>query len=52
MTTPGSAPSTPASNDPSREATLPSSNSAVSSPRYQTFPSVSWAYQSKVSSTS
>ena len=31
--------------------TLPSSNSAVSSPRYQMFPASSWAYQSKVSST-
>ena len=52
MTTPGSAPSTPASNDPSWLASLPSSNSAVSSPRYHTFPSASWAYQSSVSSTS
>ena len=30
--------------------TLPSSNSFVSSPRYQTLPHVSWAYQSNVSS--
>lgn len=30
----------------------PSSYSLVASPRYQTFPSLSWAYQSKVSSTS
>ena len=30
--------------------TLPSSNSLVSSPRYQMLPHVSWAYQSNVSS--
>ena len=50
MITPASAPSTPASNEPPRDEILPSSNSAVSSPRYQTFPSPSCAYQSKVSS--
>jgi hypothetical protein len=33
-------------------ATLPSSYSLVSSPRYHTFPSRSWAYQSNVSSFS
>ena len=52
MAIPGSAPSTPASNDPARDEIRPSSNSAVSSPRYQTLPSPSWAYQSKVSSIS
>src|SRR5215212_5678953 len=50
MTIPGSAPSTPASHDPAREVTLPWSYSAVSSPRYQTFPSGSSPYQSRVSS--
>ena len=50
MITPAIAPSTPASNEPSVEVTSPFSNSAVSSPRYQTVPSESWAYQSKVSS--
>src|SRR5215210_6349516 len=48
---PGWAPSTPASHDPSVETTRPSSYSAVSSPRYQTFPSASCAYRSRVSST-
>ncbi len=33
-------------------STSPPSYSVDSSPRYQTLPSVSWAYQSKVSSTS
>ena len=51
MITPASAPSTPASNEPSRETTLPFSYSAVSSPRYQMVPSASWAYQSSVIST-
>ena len=50
MITPGRAPSTPASNEPSRVVMRPFSNSAVSSPRYQIDPSASWAYQSKVSS--
>ena len=50
MITPASAPSTPASNEPPRDETFPSSNSAVCSPRYQTLPSPSCAYQSKVSS--
>ena len=52
MIMPGSAPSTPASKEPSRLASFPFSNSAVSSPRYHTLPSASWAYQSRVSSTS
>ena len=52
MTMPASAPSTPASNEPQRQTRLPFSYSAVSSPRYQTLPSESWAYQSSVSSTS
>lgn len=50
QTTPGCAPSTPASQDPFVEETLPSAYSAVSSPKYQTFPNRSWAYQSNVSS--
>src|SRR5688572_19519426 len=50
--TPGCAPSTPASHEPSVETTSPFSYSAVSSPRYQRFPAESWAYQSRVSSTS
>jgi len=32
------------------DVTLPFSYSLVSSPRYQTLPALSWAYQSKVSS--
>jgi hypothetical protein len=48
---PGSAPSTPASKEPEVETGLPFSYSAVSSPRYQMFPSLSWAYQSSVTST-
>src|SRR6266508_2424599 len=51
MTTPGLAPSTPASHDPAELTTLPFSYSLVFSPRYHTFPQVSWAYQSKVFST-
>src|SRR4029453_16757274 len=50
MTTPGCAPATPASHDPFVEETLPLSYSAVSSPKYQTFPNRSCAYQSNVSS--
>src|SRR6266545_445398 len=49
---PACAPSTPASHDPAVVTTSPFSYSFVSSPRYQTFPSRSWAYQSSVSSTS
>ena len=52
MMMPGRAPSTPASKDPWRVVSAPSSNSAVFSPRYQTLPAVSWAYQSTVSSIS
>src|SRR6187431_2528412 len=48
--TPGCAPSTPASNDPSVDTGLPFSYSVVASPRYQTFPHRSWAYQSSVTS--
>jgi hypothetical protein len=51
MAMPGRAPSTPASQEPSVEISVPSSYSAVSSPKYHTFPSESWAYQSRVSST-
>src|SRR4249919_500408 len=51
MMIPGSAPFLPASKDPARLTTLPFSNSAVSSPMYQTLPVESWAYQSTVSST-
>src|SRR3989344_1684709 len=50
--TPGFAPLTPASQDPALLTTLPSSYSAVSSPKYHTFPSLSCAYQSFVSSAS
>ena len=49
---PGSAPSTPASHEPSVLETSPFSYSLVSSPMYQTLPSWSWAYQSNVSSAS
>ena len=49
---PGSAPPTPASQDPSLVFTLPFSYSAVFSPRYQRLPLESCAYQSKVSSFS
>src|SRR3712207_6787876 len=52
MTTPAWAPSTPASQEPSVDATLPFAYSRVLSPRYQTFPARSWAYQSYVFSTS
>ena len=52
MITPAWAPSTPASNEPSVETTLPFSYSFVASPRYQTFPHLSCAYQSSVTSTS
>src|SRR6266508_89528 len=51
MTTPGWAPSTPASHDPAVLTTFPFSYSFVFSPKYHTFPQVSWAYQSKVFST-
>src|SRR5262245_42939722 len=50
MTTPGCAPPTPASHDPLVEETFPLTYSAVSSPKYQTFPNRSCAYQSSVSS--
>ena len=51
MMMPASAPSTPACHEPSRLSTLPSSSYvAVSSPRYQTLPSLSAAYQSSVAS--
>src|SRR5215204_4660404 len=50
MTTPGCAPPTPAAHDPFVEETSPLAYSAVSSPKYQTFPNRSWAYQSNVSS--
>ena len=52
MTMPAFAPSTPASHEPSFVTGLPFSYSVVSSPRYQTLPCWSWAYQSSVSSTS
>ena len=51
MMIPASAPSTPASNEPDFETGFPFSYSVVSSPRYQMFPSLSWAYQSSVTST-
>ena len=49
---PRRAPSTPSSNDPAVDTGLPSSYSVVRSPRYQTLPLRSCAYQSNVSSTS
>src|SRR6476469_7016363 len=49
MMMPGSAPLTPASNEPAVSA-VPSLNSLVASPKYQTLPSRSCAYQSTVSS--
>src|SRR6266542_1756722 len=52
MTIPGWAPSTPACQDPSVLASLPFSYSAVSSPKYQTFPFASCVYQSSVFSRS
>src|SRR4051812_24754028 len=48
---PARAPSTPASHDPSLLGT-PFSYAVVSSPKYQTLPSRSCAYQSDVSSSS
>ena len=51
MTTPAWAPSTPASNEPAVDTGLPSSYSVVASPRYQTLPASSCAYQSSVTST-
>ena len=48
---PASAPSTPASNDPARVVTSPFRYSPVCSPRYQTLPTSSCAYQSSVIST-
>src|SRR5262245_3529133 len=50
MTTPGCAPFTPPSHDPAVEVTEPFLYSAVSSPKYQTLPAESCAYQSNVSS--
>src|SRR5262245_31678132 len=50
MTTPGCAPSTPAFQDPAVEVIEPFLYSAVSSPKYQTLPAASCAYQSNVSS--
>jgi hypothetical protein len=49
MTMPGSAPLIPASNDPVVETVDPPT-ALVCSPKYQTSPWESWAYQSKVSS--
>ena len=51
MTMPGWTPSTPACQDPSVLATLPCSYSAVSSPKYHTFPCASCVYQSSVFSS-
>ena len=53
MRMPGCAPSRPVSQDPSRLVTLPCVfSSAVVSPKYQTFPALSCAYQSVVRSAS
>jgi hypothetical protein len=46
MMIPGLAPSTPASHEPLVLTTLPFLYSLVSSPKYQTLPSLSWANQS------
>src|SRR4051794_10887399 len=52
MKMPGRAPCFPAVHEPSVLVTLPcSSSSAVSSPRYQTLPALSCAYQSLVRSS-
>src|SRR3954447_2533572 len=51
MAIPADAPSTPACQDPD-VSTLPPSYSLVSSPKYQTLPDRSCAYQSSVSSSS
>ena len=50
MMIPGSAPATPASQESSALTNFPCWSSRVSSPMYQTFPSLSWAYQSRVCS--
>src|SRR5512147_812136 len=51
MKMPPFAPSRPAVNEPSVLITLPLEfSSAVASPRYQTVPDLSWAYQSLVRS--
>ena len=47
----GLAPSTPASHEPSVLTTLPCLISLEFSPKYRMLPSLSWACQSKVSST-
>ncbi len=52
MTIPARAPSRPAFHEPAVLTTRPSSYSLVFSPKYQTLPRRSCAYQSKVSSTS
>src|SRR5204863_1258066 len=52
MTTPGKAPSTPAFHEPYELVATPPEISWESSPKYQTFPSTSCAYQSNVSSVS
>ena len=51
MMTPAYAPSTPCSHDPLVDETFPFWYSLVSSPRYHTFPALSCAYQSSVTST-
>ena len=51
MITPAWAPSTPASNEPAVLTGLPFWYSVVASPRYQTLPFASCAYQSSVTST-
>ena len=50
MMIPGFAPLTPPSHESLAFTNLPFWSSRVSSPMYQTFPSLSWAYQSKVRS--
>src|SRR5262245_31332657 len=52
ITTPGSPPFTPASHEPSVPTSTPFAYCLASSPKYQTLPCLSWAYQSWVSSSS
>ena len=48
---PAFAPLTPASQESLARTKRPPFSSSASSPMYQTFPCLSWAYQSKVRST-
>src|SRR4029450_8936686 len=50
MMSPASAPSRPACHESSARTQWPCSKSKAAAPRYHTFPSSSWAYQSDVRS--